>query len=93
MAMHASLDKCLEAIPAEQCTRQWAGYAPTKQLYTPVKSQSGPFDQLLQRLGERPEAWTCKALLCPTDRDEAQALTHDYPKRWHIEECFKANPA
>jgi hypothetical protein len=93
MAMHASLRKRLEAIPAEQFTRQWAGYATTKQLYTPVKSQSGPFYELIQRLGERLEEWTFKAFLCTTDRDEAQALTRDYPKRWHIEEFFNANQA
>jgi Transposase DDE domain len=93
LAMHASLYHCLETIPAAQFTRQWAGYATTKQLYTPVKSQSGPFYQLIQRLGERPEEWTFKAFLCTTDRDEAQALTRDYPKRWHIEEFFNANQA
>ena len=91
--MQASLDKCLEAIPAEQCTRPWAGYATTKQLYTPVKGPSGPFYQLIQRLGERPEEGTFKAFLCTTDRDEAQALTHDSPKRWHIEEFCNANQA
>jgi len=48
---------------------------------------------LIQRLGERPEEWTFKAFLCTTDRDEAQALTRDYPKRWHIEEFFNANQA
>src|SRR6266850_1985890 len=93
MAMRASLYKGLEAIPAEQFTRQWAGYATTKQLYTPVKSQSGPFYQLIQRLGERPEEWTFKAFLATTDCDEAEALTRDYPKRWHIEEFFNANQA
>jgi hypothetical protein len=30
MAMRASLYQCLEAIPAAQFTRQWAGYATTK---------------------------------------------------------------
>jgi hypothetical protein len=93
MAMHASLSKGLEAIPAEQCTPQWAGDATTTQRYTPVKSPSGPFYPLMQRLGEQPEEWTCKACLCTTDRDAAQALTHDSPKRWHIEECFKAHHA
>jgi hypothetical protein len=93
MAMHASLGQHLQAIPPEQFTRQWAGYATTKQPYTPVKSQSGPFYQLIQRLGERPEEWTFKAFLSTTDRDEAQALTRDYPKRWHIEEFFNANQA
>jgi len=93
MAMHASLCKRLEAIPPEQFTPQWAGYATTKQPYTPVKSQSGPFYQLIQRLGERPDEWKFKAFLSTTDRDEAEALSRDYPKRWHIEEFFNANQA
>jgi len=93
MAMHASLCKRLEAIPPEQFTPQWAGYATTKQPYTPVKSQSGPFSQLIQRLGERPEDWQFKAFLATTDCDEAEALSRAYPKRWHIEEFFNANQA
>jgi len=27
------------------------------------------------------------------DRDEIQALTRDFPKRWHVEEFFNANQA
>ncbi|MDH3602109.1 MAG: hypothetical protein OEU26_21060, partial [Candidatus Tectomicrobia bacterium] len=46
---------------------------------------SGPFYQFIQRLGERPEDWKFKAFLATTDRDEAEALSRDYPKRWHIE--------
>ena len=93
MAMHASLCQRLEALPPAQFTPQWAGYATTKQPYTPVKSHSGPFSQLIQRLGERPDEWKCKALLSTTDRDEAEAFSRDYPKRWHIEEFFNANQA
>jgi hypothetical protein len=93
MAMPASLRKRLEAIPPEQFTPQWAGYATTKQPYTPVKSQSGPFYQLMQRLGERPDDWQFKAFLATTDCDEAVALSRDYPKRWHIEEFVNANQA
>ncbi len=91
--MQSSLCKRLEAIPPEQFTPQWAGYATTKQPYTPVKSRSGPFYQFIQRLGERPEDWKFKAFLSTTDRDEAEALSRDYPKRWHIEEFFNANQA
>src|SRR5205823_5232079 len=75
MAMHASLCKRLEALPPEQFTPQWAGYATTKQPYTPVKSHSGPFYQLIQRLGERPDEWKFNAFLSTTDRDEAEALS------------------
>jgi len=93
MAMHASLWKRLEALPPAQFTPQWAGYAPTTQPYPPGKSHSGPFYQVIQRLGERPDAWKLKAFLSTTDRDEAEALSRDYPKRWHIEEFFNANQA
>jgi hypothetical protein len=93
MAMHDSLCKRLEALPPDLFTRQWAGYATAKQPYPLVKSQSGPFYQLIQRLGERPEEWQFKAFLSTTDCEEAEALSRHYPKRWHIEEFFNANQA
>jgi hypothetical protein len=93
MARQAALCKRLEAIPPEQFTPQWAGYATTKQPYPPVKSQSGPVQQFIQRLGERPDDWKFKAFLATTDRDEAEALSRDYPNRWHVEEFFNANQA
>ena len=93
MAMHASLCERLEALPPDLFTRQWAGYATAKQPYTLVKSQSGPFYQLIQRLGERPEEGQFKAFLSTTDCEEAEALSCHYPKRWHIEEFFNANQA
>lgn len=93
MAMHASLWQRLEALPPEQCTPQWAGYATTTQPYPPGKRHSGPFSQVIQRLGERPDAWTLNAFLSTTDRDEAEAFSRDSPKRWPIEEGFNANHA
>jgi hypothetical protein len=93
MAMQASLRTRLEAIPPEQSTPQWAGYATTKQPYTPVKSQIGPFYQLIQRLGERHDDWKFKAFLATTYCDEAEALSRDYPKRWQMKEFFNANQA
>ena len=93
MALPASLRQRREAIPPAQCTPQWAGYATTKQPYTPVTSQRGPFSQRMQRLGERPDDWQCKACLATADGDEAAAVSRDYPKRWHIEEFFNAHQA
>ena len=42
------------------------------------------FDELVQRHGERPEDWYFNAFLSTTDRDSVDALTRDFPKRWHF---------
>jgi hypothetical protein len=47
----------------------------------------------VQRLGEQPDDWTFTACLATADDDEADALTRDAPKRWHLEELFNANHA
>lgn len=40
----------------------------------------------MQRFGERPTTWHWTAFLCTAPRNELEALTRDYPQRWHIEE-------
>jgi len=55
------------------------------------RSEAGPFHQFVQRSGERPEDWSFKAFLSTIDGDEVDALTLDFPKRWHVEEFFNAN--
>jgi hypothetical protein len=75
-------------MPAEAFTRHWAGYATAVQSYLPHGSQHGPYYELVQRQGERPEEWRFHAFLSTTDRDPLQAITGDYPKRWQIEEFF-----
>jgi hypothetical protein len=78
----------LRQIPPEAFTRHWAGYATTVLPYTPHHSRSGPYYQLVQRQGERPEDWQFNAFASTTDCDPVDALTRDYPQRWHIEEFF-----
>jgi hypothetical protein len=75
-------------LPAEAFTRHWAGYATAVQPYQPHGSQHGPYYELIQRYGERPQDWAFNAFLSTTDRDPVEALTGDYPNRWHIEEFF-----
>ena len=75
-------------IPAEMFTRHWAGYATAVLPYTPHHSGSGPYYEFVQRHGERPGEWQFNAFLSTTDRDPVDALTRDFPKRWHIEEFF-----
>lgn len=81
----------LQAIPPEKFTRHWAGYATAKLPYQPKRSRKGPFFQFVQRLGERPEEWQFKAFLSTADRPEVDALTRDFPQRWHAEEFFNAH--
>jgi Transposase DDE domain len=83
----------LRALPPEAFTPRWAGFATTKRPYTPKTSQAGPFCQYLQRTGERPEEYAFKAFLSTRDGDAVEALTVDYPKRWHVEEFFNAEEA
>jgi hypothetical protein len=85
--------KQLRAIPSEQFTRRWAGFATMKRSYKMASYSAGPFFQFAQRSGERPDAYRFGAFLSTTDRDEVEALTLDYPKRWHVEEFFNAHQA
>ena len=78
-------------IPPESFNRHWAGYATAVLPYTPYHSHGGPYYELVQRHGERPEDWYFNAFLSTTDRDSVDALTRDFPKRWHIEEFFNFN--
>jgi hypothetical protein len=85
----------LASIPAEQFTAQWAGFATTKQPYTMKKGrpEERTFYQYVQRTGERKEDWRYKAFLSTADSDVVDALTLEFPKRWHVEEFFNANQA
>ncbi len=88
-----SLREKLAALPPETFQPRWAGYATAKMAYAPKGSNAGPFSQYAQRLGERPEEYRFKAFLSTRDGDEVEALTLDFPKRWHVEEFFNAHQA
>lgn len=81
----------LRAIPPDQFTPRWAGYATMRRPYELTHSQTGPFFQFIQRLGERPDDWQFNAFLSTSNRDEVDPLTRDYPQRWHLEEFFNNN--
>lgn len=83
----------LHALPENDFTRRWAGFATLKRPYTPRNSEGGPFTQYVQREGERAEAYDFKAFLSTRDGNEVDDLTVHFPKRWHVEEFFNANQA
>lgn len=93
MKNERSLQKQLRAIPAEKFTRRWAGFATWKQPYRMAERDAGELFQFVQRTGERPDDYRLGAFLSTTDREEVDALTLDYPKRWHVEEFFNAHQA
>jgi len=93
MSSTSSLRQQLAKIPADQFTRRWAGFATTKRSYTMTRGAERTYHQYVQRSGERPEEWRYKAFLGTADGDEVEALTLEFPKRWHIEEFFNANQA
>ena len=78
------------ALPAEAFTRHWAGYALATQKY-PFGQQEAV--ELVQRSGERPEAYEFKGYLSLREGGPLEQLTAEYPQRWHVEEFFKFNQA
>jgi hypothetical protein len=93
MCSTKSVRQQLAAIPDDEFTRRWAGFATTKRTYTMQRGSERTYHQYVQRSGERPEEWRYKAFLATRDGDEVEALTLEFPKRWHIEEYFNANQA
>jgi len=88
-----SLQNQLRAIPAEQFTRRWAGFATLKRPYHMAQRDAGDLFQFVQRTGEKSDDYRRNAFLSTTDRDEVDTLTLDYPKRWHVEEFFNTHQA
>jgi hypothetical protein len=88
-----SLQKQLNAIPAERFKRRWAGFATLKQPYRMAQREAGDLFQFVQRTGETPDDHRLGAFLCTSDREEVDALTVEYPQRWHAEEFFNAHQA
>ncbi len=77
------------ALPQDQFTPQWAGYATLKQPYELGKEKKFPGFELIQRSGERPEAYEFKGYFSNANRPETPTMTLEFPKRWHVEEFFK----
>lgn len=85
--------KAFEAIPEEQFTRRWAGFATAKQSLEFKQRNPGKYYQFVERFGERSDDYHYKGFLSTSDREEVEALAIDFPKRWHVEEFFNANQA
>jgi len=88
MPIRSGFRRQLHFMDPSEFTPRWAGFATAKLPYRPRHSQAGPFTLFVQRLGERRRDWKFNAFLCTHDRDEVDALSLEYPQRWHVEEFF-----
>lgn len=86
----AKLQRRMQAIKEEEFKRHWAGFATAKQAYKMTNSESGPHWLFVQRTGERSQDYKYKGFLATQDSEVVEALTEDYPKRWHAEEFFNS---
>jgi hypothetical protein len=93
MVLQPSQLQRLRQLPPEQFRRRWAGYATLRTTYTSAKDRGSTLPLWVQRFGEPPAECKFIAFLCTAERDELQALTDDYPKRWHVAEFFNCEQA
>jgi hypothetical protein len=86
------LDQHYRQLPAQNFTRQWAGFATATETFRPEGSTLlEPCYRYIQRTGECPADFHFKGFACTGQRPEVPALTVDFPDRWHIEEFFRFN--
>lgn len=78
------------STPSEDFRAQWAGFATMKKQYNFKYGAPGEYFEIVERFGEKPAEYRFKGFLCTKDVNEVDALTVEYPIRWHIEEFFNA---
>jgi hypothetical protein len=81
-------NKFLSDIPSSAFRHHWAGYATAVVPFAFNKSNTKPLWCFVQRSGELPESFSFKGFICTSPRDEVEALSRQFPERWHIEEFF-----
>jgi hypothetical protein len=93
MPNQPAMQKKLRAIAPEAFASHWAGLATATLPYHFDGQPQTALCQIVQRCGEVPGDFQFKSFACTRDTDAARMLTHEYPKRWHVEEFFNANQA
>ena len=88
LRLRPSFRRHLQGLSEGRFTRHWPGYATARLTYKLTNSTAGPLPLFVQRFEEQPSQWYWNAFLCTAERDEVEALTREYPKRWHIEDFF-----
>jgi len=81
--------KMLKELPDESFTQNWPGYATTTIPFYFKDNKSQQLYYFGQREGLKRSEYDFSGFLCSADRNEVEALTMNFPDRWHIEEFFK----
>jgi hypothetical protein len=85
--------RAINAVPDDNFTRHWTGFATSKVPFEFNDSEADPAWLFLQRSGEHPPTDHRRAFLCTADRPEVDDLALHYPQRWHVEEFFNLDDA
>lgn len=88
-----ALQKRLNALSPDTFCPRWAGYATATVPYRFTQAPEEEYPLLVQRCGERAQDYRFKPFLATRACDEVEALTQQFPKRWHVEEFFNENQA
>ena len=84
-----------EKVAALPFTEHWAGYATAQRSFRfkDGSAKAADLSELVQRTSNAPNTHSYQRFITTTPRPELPTLTHDYPRRWHIEEFFKFKQA
>jgi hypothetical protein len=93
LSTHPDSLKRWNKIPEAHFVPRWPGYATATQPYHFKHDPSRLYYELVQRSGLRKDDLQYQGFLSTVLRPEVQALTHEYPQRWQVEEFFKFNQA
>jgi hypothetical protein len=80
-------------IPQERFIEHWPGYATAAQPYHFRNDPEAVYHELVERSGAKTEDFQYQGFLSTVLRPQVQALTHEYPQRWEVEEFFKFHQA
>jgi hypothetical protein len=78
-----------QRVAARRFTEHWPGYATARVPYYFQADPDALYYEYIQRNGLCPADRHDQGFLGTAARAAVPTLTHDYPKRWHIEEFFK----
>jgi len=76
-------------VPPDLFTPRWPGYATTTLPYHFKNHPHTLYHELVERSGGAPADFQYQGFLSTALRPEVEALTHEYPQRWRVEEFFK----
>jgi hypothetical protein len=80
-------------IPPARFIEHWPGYATASEPYHFRNDPHSVYYELVQRSGAKEDDFRYQGFLSTVLRPEVQALTHEYPQRWEVEEFFKFDQA